>query len=57
MKPRTILWVIAAAMLSFIWDHSWAQTASESYRAPLEQLVPPPGEGYIYGWQLMTGAV
>lgn len=56
MKPRTILWIIAATILSFTWVHSWAQTAFEPYRAPLEQLVPPRGEDYIYGWQLMTGS-
>lgn len=56
MKLKTILWIIAATILSFVWGHAWAQTASEPYRAPLEQLVPPPGEAYLYGWQLMTGA-
>jgi hypothetical protein len=56
MNMRTILWIIATAILSFVWTFSWAQSAPEPYRAPLEQLVSPPGEPYIYGWQLMTGA-
>jgi serine phosphatase RsbU (regulator of sigma subunit) len=56
MKLRTLLWVLAAIMLSLVWNYSWAQTAQVPYRAPLEQLQLPTGEEYVYGWQLMTGA-
>jgi hypothetical protein len=56
MKPGTILWAVATAMLAFVWNDSWAQSPQGSYRSPLEQLQLPPGEPYLYGWQLMTGA-
>jgi hypothetical protein len=56
MNIRTILWTATSVMLLFVWNYSWAQTSPEPYKAPLEQLVPPPGEEPVYGWQLMTGA-
>lgn len=56
MNLRSTLWAVAAAMLAFVWNYSWAQSPPGPYRSPLEQLLLPPGEPYLYGWQLMTGA-
>ncbi|MGB8339931.1 MAG: hypothetical protein WCD07_02240 [Burkholderiales bacterium] len=56
MNIRTILWTVASVILLFAWGYSWAKNAPDTFHARLEQLVPPPGDANIYGWQLMTGA-